>query len=71
MIFKRNRTWQFILISMMLNFWGACGGWAAPEVPNLDAEIAAQETARNDLNKKIQQYNISNKVFMLVEKKYK
>lgn len=57
MIFKRNRTWQFILISMMLNFWGACGGWAAPEVPNLDAEIAAQETARNDLNKKIQQYN--------------
>lgn len=32
-------------------------GWAAAADPDLDAEIAAQESTRNELNKKIEQYN--------------
>lgn len=45
----------FLLLMSSALFAGC--GWCAPAESDLDAEIAAQEMARSDLDKKIEQYN--------------
>jgi murein DD-endopeptidase MepM/ murein hydrolase activator NlpD len=47
-----NKTWMFVLALLIFCF--PHSGWSASE---LDGEIAVQERARDELNKKIQQYN--------------
>ncbi|MDR1621913.1 MAG: peptidoglycan DD-metalloendopeptidase family protein [Synergistaceae bacterium] len=52
-----NKTWVCVLTLLLFCF--PHGGWGVPAegAPDLDGEIAAQERARDELNKKIQQYN--------------
>ncbi|MDR1979386.1 MAG: peptidoglycan DD-metalloendopeptidase family protein [Synergistaceae bacterium] len=49
-----NKTLAVVLTLSFFCF--PCDGWGAPAT-DLDGEIAAQEKARDELNKKIQQYN--------------